>query len=160
MAFTTEMCICYLGKYLVQLRKPATQGVRFKSGSATRRDVHFAKKLSPTQSLFANRPSLLGAKRHALRPPHPGPSPCAAGSLPFVGYTIERSSVQPSRFLTTINSLCSVGCKMLFHSGHHNRHNLYDIKMSLLRYKNESFLCRLLQIDTKNCNLVSAAYVS
>jgi hypothetical protein len=52
MAFTTEMCICCLGKYLVQpdslvqLRKPATQGVRFKSGSATIRDVHFAKKNS------------------------------------------------------------------------------------------------------------------
>jgi hypothetical protein len=43
--------------------------------------------------------------------------------------------------------------KCFFCNGHHNRHNLYDIK-------NESFLCRLLQSDTKNCNLVSAAYVS
>jgi hypothetical protein len=45
----------------------------------------------------------------------------------------------------------SVGCKVLFRSG--RQHNLYDTK-------NESFLCRLLHTDTKNCNLVSAAYVS
>jgi hypothetical protein len=51
------------------------------------------------------------------------------------------------------NTLCSVGCKVLFHSDRHNRHNLYNKKMSL-------FLCRLLQTDTKNYNLVSAAYVS
>jgi hypothetical protein len=47
----------------------------------------------------------------------------------------------------------SVGCKVLFRSGRQNRHNLYDTK-------NESFLCRLLHTDTKNYNLVSAAYVS
>jgi hypothetical protein len=38
---------------------------------------------------------------------------------------------------TNIKSLCSVSCKVLFHSGCHNRHNLYDTK-------NKSFLCRLL----------------